>query len=111
MKGLRLSIWKTKDLRIGGKNLIDINYANISDQIKLIGTIKFYQKPLATLAKSTQENKKQNIRTSMIIFLETHPKYKDRYPTLTLENREWIISYLSSSKGVIPYESIKSRED
>ena len=27
------------------------------------------------------------------------------------ENKEWILEYLSTGKGVIPYEKIKSHED
>ena len=62
MKGLRLSVWRTKNLSIGGKGINDINYANISDQVKFIDTIKYYQEPLASLAKNTEQNEKENIK-------------------------------------------------
>ena len=111
MKGVRLCIWRTKNFNIGGKSINDINYANISDQIKFIDTIKYYQESLASLAKNAELNDKGNMKRSLIIFFETHPKYRFKYTTLTFENRNWIIEYLSSGKGVIPYESIKSWED
>ena len=31
LKGIRLSVWKTTNLAIGGSNLTNINYANIGD--------------------------------------------------------------------------------
>ena len=45
LKNIRLSVWRTKDINIGGKNLTDINYANI-DNFKFIDTVKYYQTSL-----------------------------------------------------------------
>ena len=87
MKGLRLCVWRTKNLNIGGKSINDINYVNISDQVKFIDTIKYYQEPLASLAKYDETNEKENIKRYLIIFLETRPKYRFKYTTLTFENR------------------------
>ena len=47
IKGIRLSVWETKDFNIGVNNLSRINFANIGTQEKLKDTLKFYQKRLA----------------------------------------------------------------
>ena len=62
-----------------GKGIKNLNYANISDQIKFIDKIKFYQEPLSTLAKSVESNEKENIKKFLIVFLETHPTYSFKY--------------------------------
>ena len=31
LKNIRLSVWRTKDINIGGKNLTDINFASIDN--------------------------------------------------------------------------------
>ena len=68
VKGLRICVWKTKNLNMGGKGTTNLNYANMGDQVKFIDTIKFYQEPLSTLAASMEPNEKENIRRSMIYF-------------------------------------------
>ena len=44
IKGYRATAWRTKDSNIGGTNLTHINYGNISEEIKFIDTLKYYQK-------------------------------------------------------------------
>ena len=85
MKGLRLCIWRTKNLSIGGKGINDLNYANLADQIKFIDTIKFYQELLSKTAKNTETKEKENIEKSLIVLLETQPKYNFKYNLLTFE--------------------------
>ena len=72
MKGLRFCVWKTNNLRIGGKEINNISYVNIADQIKFIDTIKFYQEPLSKIAKSEKVNEKGNIKRSLIVFFLKH---------------------------------------
>ena len=45
IKNIRLSVWRTKDINIAGKNLTDINFASI-DNFKFIDTLKYYQTSL-----------------------------------------------------------------
>ena len=40
VKGLRASVWKTKDIIIGGKNPTDISFAHIANQVQFVDTIK-----------------------------------------------------------------------
>ena len=44
VKGLRASVWKTRDIVIGGKNPTDINFAYIGNQVQFIDTIKYFSK-------------------------------------------------------------------
>ena len=57
LKGLKLGVSRTRNLSIVGTNLTNINFANISDQIKFIDTLKYYQQSLSVLA-STMTRKK-----------------------------------------------------
>ena len=41
LKGIRLSVWRTTDINIGGNNMTDTNYARI-DNFKFIDSIKYY---------------------------------------------------------------------
>lgn len=40
VKGIRPCVWRTKNLSIGGSNLINVNYVNIGYQVKFVNTIK-----------------------------------------------------------------------
>ena len=40
-----------------------------------------------------------------------NPTYSANFSSLSDENKEWILEYLSTGKGVIPYEKIKPHED
>ena len=44
MKTYIASTWCSKELNIGGNNLTHANYGNISSEIKLIDSLKFYQR-------------------------------------------------------------------
>ena len=111
-KGLRMSVWKTKDLNMGGKGIRNLSYANIGDQVKFIDTIKFYQEPLhASAASMEPTEQRRNIKRSIFVFLETHPRFSFKFWTLTFDNKKWVIDYLSDGKGVVPYEMIKQWED
>ena len=64
-----------------------------------------------TLANSIELKERESIKKLLIVFLETHSRYKFKYNILTHENKMWVINYLSSGKGVLPYEMIKTWED
>ena len=102
---------ENQNLNMDGKGTRNLNYATIGEQVKFIDTIKFYQEPLYALAASMEPTEKENIERTIIVFLETFPRYKYKYSTLTFENKNWVVDYLSAGKGVIPYEMIKQWED
>ena len=62
LKNIRLSVWRTKDINIGGKNLTDINFATI-DNFKFIDTMKYYQTSLAQLSETLSDEEKENVKT------------------------------------------------
>ena len=60
MKTYIASAWCSKEVNIGGTNLTHANYGNISNEIKLIGSLKFYQRNLSEPSSTlTDEEKKQ----------------------------------------------------
>ena len=59
IKGIRLSIWGTKDVNIGGTGLTNINFASISTQVKFIDTMKLFLTSLGQLASILDDVEKK----------------------------------------------------
>ena len=97
LKGLRPSVWETTDIFIGGKNPKDVNFAIIQNQVRFIDTVKYYQQSLASLASGMTDIERENIRKNGRRFLAEKLMY------LTDEDEKWVLDYLSSGKGMIPY--------
>ena len=70
VKGVRFCMWRTKQFNIGEKNLTNVPYANISNQVKFIDTIQYYQQSLSALAKNVNEMEKKNKKFLLKIFRE-----------------------------------------
>ena len=70
VKGVRFCVWRTKQFKIGGKNLTNVPYANIGNQVKFINTIKYYHQSLSALAKNVNEMEKKNKNFLPKIFRE-----------------------------------------
>ena len=109
LKNIRLSVWRTKDVNIGGKNLTDINYASI-DNFKFIDTMKYYQISLAQLSETLSDEETENIANLTVQFLTTHDYFSNVWKKLTYEQIKKIIEIIVSGKGVIPYEKIETIE-
>ena len=107
LKNIRLSVWRTKDINIGGKNLTDINFASI-DNFKFIGTLKYYQTSLSQLSETATDEEKEKNQKLTIQFLTTHDYFSVVWEKLTYEKRKKIVEIISSGKGVIPYEKIET---
>ena len=58
LKLIRLSVWETKDINMGGANLTNINYLTIGN-VKFIVTMKYYLTSLGKLASTMTEKKKK----------------------------------------------------
>ena len=54
LKGIRLSVWRTKDINIGGNNMTDINYAEIGN-FKFIDSINITKLALQNSLKPCQK--------------------------------------------------------
>ena len=61
IKGIRLCVWKTKNLPVWGSNLTNVNYANIGDQVKFINSMKFYHQNLEKLEETVTMSEKGKI--------------------------------------------------
>ena len=72
IKGYIVSAWRSKSLNIGGTNLTQINFGNIAGEIKLIDTLKFYQKSLADLASTLSNEEKISAKKLTERFLNEH---------------------------------------
>ena len=55
-------------LNIGGKNLTQINFSNISGKIKIIASLKYYQKSLAERASTLTDEEKISIKKLTAVF-------------------------------------------
>ena len=95
VKGYSSSCWGTKDFNMGGKNLTNENFANISDQIKIIDTLKYYQTTLANLASTADDFEKNNIKKNTQQFIENHNYFKQVWKTLKQEGRDKILDLIA----------------
>ena len=100
LKGLRASVWETTEISIGRKNPTDVNFAIVQNQVRFIDTVKYYQQSLASLAASMTDTEKENVRKNCMRFLA------EKLMFLNNEQEKWILDYLSSGKGMIPYQMI-----
>ena len=100
LKGLRASVWETTEISIGRKNPTDVNFAIVQNQVRFIDTVKYYQQSLASLAASMTDTEKENVRKNCMRFLG------EKLMFLNNEQEKWILDYLSSGKGMIPYQMI-----
>ena len=109
LKNIRLSVWRTKDINIGGKNLTDINYASI-DNFKFIDTMKYYQTSLAQLSETLSDEEKENVKKLTVQFLTTQDYFSSVWVNLTSNQKNRVIEIIASGKVVIPYEKIETIE-
>ena len=100
LKDIRPSVWESSDISIGGKNPTDVNFAIIKNQVQFIDIVKYFQQSLASLADSMTDTERDNVRNICRKFLA------DRLLFLNDENKKWILDYLASGKGMIPYQLI-----
>ena len=67
LRGIRVPVWKTKKVNIGGSNLTDINFANFGNQVKLINIMK-YQQSLLNLSATTTNKEETAIKNQLCNF-------------------------------------------
>ena len=106
VKGYRSSVWGTNDFRMGGTNLVDVNFANISTQIKIIDTLKYYQTSLANISNTANKTEKKSIAESVEFFIKGHYYFSNICTTLNQKDKERILDIISKGKGALPYEKI-----
>ena len=82
LKGIRLSVLKTKDINIGGNGLTDINFANLGTQVKFVETMKYYLASLVQLSSTLNKNEKKNVEKITLQFLNQHEYFSKIWLTL-----------------------------
>ena len=106
VKGYRSSVWRTNDFRMGGSNLVNVNFAYISTQIKIIDTLKYYQTSLANISSKANKTEKKSITESVEFFIKQHYYFSNIWTMLNQKDKERILDIISKGKGALPYEKI-----
>ena len=106
VKGYRSSAWGTNDFRMGRTNLVNVNFANISTQIKIIDTLKYYQSSLANISSTANKTEKKSIAESVEFFIKEHYYFSNIWTMLNQKDKERILDIISKGKGALPYEKI-----
>ena len=98
--------WYSKKLNIGGTNLTHVDYGIINDEIKLIDSLKFYQKSLSELSSTLTKEEKKAVKQLTKQFFNQHYYFSVVWPYLTQKIQEKILDIVAGGKGIIPYEII-----
>ena len=82
IKAYIASAWCSKSLKIGGTNLTQVNFGNIAGEIRLIDTLKFYQKSLADLPSTLSDDKIAAVKKVTEKFLDENYYFSTIWPHL-----------------------------
>ena len=102
VKGYRSSVWGTNDFRMGGTNLVNVNFT----QIKIIDTLKYCQTSLANISSTANKTEKKSITESVEFFVKQHYYFSYIWTALDQTDKERILDIISKGKGALPYEKI-----
>ena len=72
--------------------------------MRFLDTVKFFQQSLASLADSMTDTERENVREICKKFLA------EKLMFFNDENEKWVLDYLVSGKGTIPYQMITDFE-
>ena len=95
-----LEVLEVLEPAIGGKNSTDVNFAIIRNQVRFIDTVKYFPQSLGSLADSMTDIERKNVRKICRKFLA------EKLMLLNDEDEKWVLDYLASGKGMIPYQMI-----
>ena len=85
-------------LNIGGKNLTQINFSNITGEIKSIDSLKYYQKSLAELALILTDEEKISIEKLIEHFFNQHYYFSKVWPHLNSKKKRKKFGYCIRGK-------------
>ena len=94
-------MWETTRIKIGAKNASNINFALIGNQFRFIDTIRYFQQNLGNLGASMTDIEKKYIKKTFERVLVYRLFFFEN-----MEEREWVLDYLASGKGTIPYQQL-----
>ena len=77
---------------------MNINFANIANQIKFLDTYKYYQQSLSVLASTMTDEERSNIKKECKKFIESDSKLNFKFQKCSDVDQEQVLNYLSSGK-------------
>ena len=89
-------------LNIGGTNLTQFNFSNITGEIKFIDSLKYYQKSLAELASIQSDEEKISVRKLTEQFFNNSHYFSKFWLYLNFKKKGKVLDIVSEGKGVIP---------
>ena len=105
-----LLLASAKELNSGGNNLTHANFVNVSNEIKLIDSLKFYQRSSGELSLTLTLEEKAAVKSLAEKFLNEHYHFPTVWPFLSINKKNKILEIIAQEKGVIPYEIIVDME-
>ena len=85
--------------------MTQINFSNITGEIKFIDSLKYYQKSLSELASTISYEERAAIRKLTEQFFNQHYYFSRVWPYINSKKKQ-VLEIVSEGKGVIPYELI-----
>ena len=104
------SAWCSKEINVGGNRLTPANYGSINNEIKLIDSLKYYQKSLLQLSSTMTTQEKMNVKKLAENFLTKHHYFLTVWLFLPIHKMNKILEIIAEGKEVIPYEIIVDME-
>ena len=106
MKAYIASASCSKALNIGVTGLTQANCGNISGEIRLIDSLRFYQKSLGELSSTLTIEDKIAVKKLTEKFLNEHLYFSTVWPFLSFKKKEKVLEIMSEGKRIISYEII-----
>ena len=106
MKAYIASASCSKALNIGVTDLTQENCGNISGEIRLIDSLRFYQKSLGELSSTLTIEDKIAVKKLTEKFLNEHLYFSTVWPFLSFKKKEKVLEIMSEGKRIISYEII-----
>ena len=94
MKAYIVSAWCSKALNIGGTNLTQANFGNISGEIRLIDSLKFCQRSLGELSSTLTDEEKIAVKKLAKKSLNEHFYFWTVWPYLSFKKKEKILEII-----------------
>ena len=98
--------WRSKELNIGGNKLTQANYGNINGEIKLIDSLKFYQRSLGELSSTLTDTEKNAVKKLTEKFLNQDYYFCTIWPYLSSQKKSKILEIIFAGKGIICHMSL-----
>ena len=96
LKTFIASAWCSKKINIGSTNLTHVNYSVIDNEIKLIDSLKYYQKSLSELSSTLTKEEIKAIKQVTKQFFNQHYYFSTVWPYLTQQIQEKVLLQLKT---------------